>query len=97
MHFPALIQRRLVGTGRIDEEDRAVSSQGVITVNRRGTGDSVDFHARHGRALHARAARESMATLLTLFRSWRRRRVGSRQSLQAEWPPAPRTSQCGRL
>jgi hypothetical protein len=60
-----------------------VSSQAAIAAGHREAGDSFDFHARHGRALQARAARESMQALLTLFRSRgaaapQRTRVGTR-------------------
>jgi hypothetical protein len=73
-----------------------VSRQAAIAVNRREAGDSIDFHARHGRALQARAAREGMEVLLGPFRSWRRRRIASRQGWQVEWPVGPQTSHCGR-
>jgi hypothetical protein len=45
----------------------------TIAIHGREAGDSIDFHARYGRVLHAQAARESLEMLLTLFRSLRRR------------------------
>ena len=71
-----------------------MSSESVIVFNRREAGDSVDFHARHGRALQARAAREGMQVLLTLFRG--RRRVAARRGWHVEWPAGPQTSHCSR-
>lgn len=69
-----------------------MSTQAIIIANRREAGDSVDFHARHGRALHARAAREGMEALLTLYRSWRRRGAPTRRGWHVEWPAGPETS-----
>ena len=83
--------------GSIDQqEDSIVSSETAIAFNRREAGDSLDFHARHGRALQARAAREGMEALLTLFRSWRRRRGAPRRGWHVEWPAGPQTSHCSR-
>ena len=83
--------------GSIDQqEDSVVSSETAIAFKRRKAGDSVDFHARHGRALQARAAREGMEVLLTLFRSWRRRRFAPRRGWHVEWPAGPQTSHCSR-
>jgi hypothetical protein len=44
----------------------------TIAIHGREAGDSIDFHARHGRGLHAQAAREGLEMLLTWFRSLRR-------------------------
>jgi hypothetical protein len=73
-----------------------VSSQAAIAAGHREAGDSFDFHARHGRALQARAARESMQALLTLFRSSRRGRAAAHQGWHADWPTRRQTSHCGR-
>ena len=73
-----------------------MSSETAIVFSRREAGDSVDFHARHGRTLQARAAREGMKVLLTLFRSWRRRRFAPRRGWHVEWPTGPQTSHCSR-
>jgi hypothetical protein len=73
-----------------------VSNQAAIVVSGREAGDSFDFHARHGRALQARAAREAMEVLLTLFSSRRRRRVAPRPGWHVEWPVRPQTSHCTR-
>ena len=73
-----------------------MSRQAAIAVNRREAGDSIDFNARHGRALQARAARDAMEVLLAPFRSWRRRRIASRRAWQVEWPAGPQTSHCSR-
>ena len=43
------------------QEDTGMPYVAAITVGNREVGDSIDFHARHGRALHARAAREGLA------------------------------------
>ena len=51
-----------------------MSHQAAITAGQREAGDSLDFHVRHGRALHARAAREGLAALLTMLRASRRQR-----------------------
>jgi hypothetical protein len=73
-----------------------VSRQAAIAINRREAGDSIDFNARHGRVLQARAAREATEVLLAPFRSWRRRRIASRRDWHVEWPAGPQTSRCGR-
>ena len=73
-----------------------MSSESAIAFNRREAGDSLDFHARHGRALQARAAREGIKVLLTLLRSWRRRRVTPRRGWYVEWPAGSQTSHCSR-
>jgi hypothetical protein len=65
-----------------------VSNQAAIIAGDREAGDSFDFHARHGRALQARAAREGMEALLTWFRSWRRRRAAAGGGWHVEWPTA---------
>ena len=72
-------------------------NQVAIIAGHREAGDSIDFHARHGRALQARAAREGLAVLLTLFRSWRRRRIAGRGAWHVEWPAGPQATRCGRL
>ena len=75
---------------------RATDEAAEAPSGRREAGDSVDFHARHGRALQARAAREGMEMLLTLFRAWRRRRLAPRsRGWHVEWPAEPETSHCG--
>ncbi|MGH6900552.1 MAG: hypothetical protein ACREJ5_29050 [Geminicoccaceae bacterium] len=56
-----------------------------IAIHRREAGDSFDFHARYGRALHAQAARECLAMLLTRLRSLRRRRT-RRPPWEVVWP-----------
>ena len=96
MHFPPSIEGRFVGEPIDQQEDPVVSSQSAIAVGRREAEDSFDFHARHGRALQARAAREGMQVLLTLLRSWRRRRVAPRRGWHVEWPGGPQTSHCSR-
>jgi hypothetical protein len=72
------------------------STHASIVASRREAGDSVDFHARHGRVLHARAAREGMEALLTLYRSWRRG-APARRGWQVEWPAGSQTSHPTRL
>lgn len=72
-------------------------TQATVVLGRREAGDSVDFHARHGRALHARAAREGMEALLTLFRSWRRRGASAGQGWHVEWPARSQTSHLTQL
>jgi hypothetical protein len=67
----------------------------VIAVGHRDAGDSIDFNARHGRALHARATREGMQVLVARFRSLRRR-IAPRRGWHVEWPAGPQTSHCGR-
>ena len=67
-----------------------MSRQAAIAVNRREAGDSIDFNARHGRALHAQGAREGMELLLKLFRSWRLRRVAPHRGWYVEWPSGRR-------
>jgi hypothetical protein len=59
-----------------------------IVAHGREAGDSIDFHARHGRVLHARAARESLEMLRALFRSPRRRRASRRPPWETVWPAA---------
>jgi hypothetical protein len=62
--------------------------------HRRQAGDSIDFHARHGRALQARATRESLDMLFGLLRS-----VGRRRATQPYWEtvwPAAEPSHCAR-
>lgn len=73
-----------------------MSRQAVIAINRRAADDSIDFNARHGRALQAQAAREGMQVLLAPFRSWRRRRITSRRGRHVQWPVGPQTSHCSR-
>jgi len=65
-----------------------------LAIGGREAGDSIDFHARYGRALHAQAARESLGMLLTLFRS-QRRRATRRPPWEIVWPAAG-PSRCGR-
>jgi len=65
-----------------------------LAMGGREAGDSIDFHARYGRALHAQAARESLGMLLTLFRSQRRRST-RRPPWEIVWPTAD-PSRCGR-
>ena len=72
------------------------STHASIVASRREAGDSVDFHARHGRVLHARAAREGMEALLTLYRSWRRPGAPWGRGWQVEWPRS-QTSQLTQL
>ena len=96
MHFPSSIEGRFVGEPIDQQENSVMSGQSAIAVGRREAGDSFDFHARHGRALQARAAHEGMQVLLTLFRSWRRRRVAPRRGWHVEWPGARQTSHCSR-
>jgi hypothetical protein len=96
MHFPPSVQQRLAREPIDEQEDTVVSCQAAIAAGHREAGDSFDFHARHGRALQARAARESMQGLLTLFRSWRRRRATARQAWHVDWPSGPQTSHSGR-
>jgi hypothetical protein len=80
----------------IDEQEGPVmSSRAAIVAGRREAGDSFDFDARYGRALQARAARESMQGLLTLFRS-RRRRAAAARGWRVDWPTGPRASHTGR-
>lgn len=67
----------------------------TFAAHRREAGDSIDFHARHGRALHARAARESLEILLTLFRSLGRQRAMRHPYWETVWPVAE-PSQCAR-
>jgi hypothetical protein len=57
----------------------------TIAIHGREAGDSIDFHARYGRALHAQAARESLEILLTWFRSLRHTR---HTPWQIVWPAA---------
>jgi hypothetical protein len=59
-----------------------------IVIHGREAGDSIDFHARHGRALHARAARESLEALRAVFRSQGRRRASRRPRWEVVWPAA---------
>jgi hypothetical protein len=67
-----------------------VSTQSRIVAGHREAGDSVDFFARHGRTLHARAAREGIDALLALYRSWRFRRAPAGRGWEVEWPvPRP--------
>jgi hypothetical protein len=74
-----------------------MSHQAAITAGQREAGDSLDFHVRHGRALHARAAREGLAALLTMLRASRRqRRLSTRRGGHVEWPAEPQGSHCGR-
>ena len=78
------------------QEDTGMSHQAAITAGNRKAGDSIDFHARHGRALHARAAREGLAALLSLLRASRRHRVSPEHGWHVEWPVEPQGSHCGR-
>lgn len=55
--------------------------------------DSIDFHARYGRALHARAARDVLALLLTALRP---RDAGDRSAGRRGWSSAPRAAACGQ-
>ena len=64
-----------------------VSSQPGIAFNHREASDSIDFNTRHGRALQAQAARESMAVLFDLLRPRRSRRIA---------PPALTDGMAGR-
>lgn len=63
--------------------------------HRRQAGDSIDFHARHGRALQARAARESLEMLFGLFRSLGRRGATRQPYWETVWPAAE-PSHCAR-
>ena len=67
-------------------------SSNVIVAHDRAAGDSVDFHARHGRALQARATREAIELVLALYRSWRHRGAIKQRGWQVEWPTEPRPS-----
>jgi hypothetical protein len=78
------------------QEDTGMSYEAAITVGNRKAGDSIDFHVRHGRALHARAAREGLAALLSLLRSSRGHPVSSGPGWHVEWPVEPQGSHCGR-
>lgn len=62
-----------------------VAFPSAIAIHGREARDSIDFHARYGRALHARAAREGLALLVSWFRSLRRRRI-HRTPWQVVWP-----------
>jgi hypothetical protein len=66
-----------------------VLTRSGIVAGHREAGDSVDFYARHGRALHAQAARDGMEALLALYRSWRSRRAFAGQGWEVEWPVEP--------
>jgi hypothetical protein len=59
-----------------------------IVIHGREAGDSIDFHARHGRALHAQATRESLEMLLAVFRPPGRHRASRRPPWEAVWPTA---------
>jgi hypothetical protein len=67
----------------------------AIVIHGREAGDSIDFHTRHGGALHARAARESLEMLRALFRSRGRSRARRRPPWETVWP-APEPSHFGR-
>lgn len=69
-----------------------MSSKVGIVASGREASDSVDFHARHGRTLHARAAREGVEALIALYRSWQRRGAARDRGWQVEWPTPPRMS-----
>jgi hypothetical protein len=69
-----------------------VSSQTAITLGRRQAGDSLEFHARYGRALQARAAREAVQLLFELVRS---RRGAPPRHWRVEWPVTPRAAPGG--
>lgn len=58
--------------------------------------DSIDFHARHGRALHARAAWETIALLVRALRSPNRPGAGGRSAWHDPWPTTPRAAPCGQ-
>jgi len=87
---------RLASEPMHEQEDTGVSNQAAIIAGQREADDSVDFHARHGRALQARAAREGLEALLTLLRSWRRHHVSSCCGWRVEWPAERQASHCGR-
>jgi hypothetical protein len=74
------------------QEDRIVSSESAITLRRRQAGDSLDFHARHGRALQARAAREGIEALLSPLRMWRRNRIARGRGWHVQWPVGAQAS-----
>ena len=78
------------------QEDWIVSSESAITLSRRKAGDSLDFHARHGRALQARAAREGIEALLAPWGMWRRSRVARARGWHVEWPAGAQASHCTR-
>ena len=67
----------------------------TFATHRRQAGDSIDFHARHGRALQARAARESLEMLFGLLRSVGRRRATAQTYWETVWPAAE-PSHCAR-
>jgi hypothetical protein len=73
----------------VSRQSSNVAFPSAIAIHGRGAGDSIDFHARYGRALHAQAASESLEMLLTWFRSLRHRRT-RRAPWQVVWPaPEP--------
>jgi hypothetical protein len=66
-----------------------VAFPSAIAIHGREAGDSIDFHARYGRELHAQAARESLEMLLGWLRSLRRSRARP-TPWQVVWPaPEP--------
>lgn len=72
-----------------------MSQSETFAPHRRQAGDSIDFHARHGRALQARAARESIEMLFGLL-PWPGRRRATRQSYWEKVWPAAEPSHCAR-
>jgi hypothetical protein len=76
----------------VSQQSRNVAFPSAIAIHSREAGDSIDFHARYGRTLHAQAARESLEMLLGWLLSLRHRRT-RRTPWQIVWPaPEPRHS-----
>lgn len=85
-----------LGAGQVAQEDPAVLQQSSsIALHHREAGDSLDFCARYGRALHAQAARECLDMLRSLFRSPQRQDSSRRPGWEVVWPARER-SHCGR-
>jgi hypothetical protein len=73
----------------VSQQSRNVAFPSALAIHGREAGDSIDFHARYGRELHAQAARESLEMLLSWLRSLRRSRT-RRTPWQVVWPaPEP--------
>jgi hypothetical protein len=49
----------------VSRQSSKVAFPSAIAIHGREAGDSIDFHARYGRTLHAQAARECLKMLLT--------------------------------
>jgi hypothetical protein len=78
----------------VSRQSSKVGFPSAIAIHGREAGDSIDFHARYGRALHARAVRESLEMLLTWYRSLRHHRRTRRTPWQVVWPaPEPTHSE----